>query len=91
MNLYPTDQFVGEQRVWETAAEADPLVIYTLLCGGPAATGVAAAANTPSLVTETTSFPPGTFDPLTWNSFHVTVVNEDASTSTGTWLTLTIQ
>lgn len=91
MNLYPTDQFVGEQRVWETAAEADPLVIYTLLCGGPAATGVAAAVNTPSLVTETTSFPPGTFDPLTWNSFHVTVVNEDASASTGTWLTLTIQ
>ncbi len=91
MNLYPTEQFVGEQRVWETAAEADPLLIYTLVLGGPAATGVAAAVNTPHLVTETTSYAPGTFDPLTWNSFFVTVVNEDATVSVGSWQTLTIQ
>jgi DNA-binding beta-propeller fold protein YncE len=64
MGLYPTDQFVSEKRVWETTVEADPLLIYTLVLGGPSATGVAAAVNTPHLVTETTSYAPGTFDPL---------------------------
>ncbi len=91
MNLYPTDQFVGGRRVWETAAEADPLLINTLLLGGPAATGVAAAVNTPHLVTETATYPPWTFDPLTWNSFFVTVVNVDNTASAGSWQTLKIQ
>jgi 6-phosphogluconolactonase (cycloisomerase 2 family) len=91
LGLYPTDQFVAEKRVWETTAEADPLVAYTLLLGGAGAPGVAAAVNTPHLVTETTSFPAGTFDPLVWNLFHVTVVNEDTTASVGAWQQLTIQ
>jgi hypothetical protein len=91
MNLYPTKPLVNGQQVWETAAEADPLLVYTLLCGGPAATGVAAAVNTPHLVTETTSYAPGTFDPVSWNQFHVTVVNEDNTASAGSWQTLMLQ
>ena len=90
-SLHPTGRFAGEHRVWETTAEADPLLVYVLLLGGPDATGVAAAVDTPHLVTETTTYPPGTFDPLAWNSFHVVVVNEDATASAGSWQVLTIQ
>ncbi len=91
MNLYPTSKFADGRRVWETTVEADPLLVYVLLLGGPAATGVAAAVDTPHLLTETTTYAPGTFDPLAWNSFHVTVVNEDLSSSAGSWQTLTLQ
>jgi hypothetical protein len=93
MGLYPTNKFVGEKRVWETTVEADPLLTYSLLLGGPAATGVAAAVDSPYLLMpiEGTTFPAGTFDPVTWNSFHVTVVNEDTTASPGAWLTLTLQ
>ena len=89
--LYPTDEFVGGRRVWQTTVEADPLLAYQLMMGGPSATGVAAAVNTPHLVTETTTFPVGTFDPVTWNLHHVTVVNEDRTKSAGSWQPLTMQ
>jgi hypothetical protein len=89
--LYPTDQMVGALRVWETTLVADPQLVYALLLGGPSAKGVGPCLTTPWTVTETTSYPPGTFDPSNWNKFHVTVVNENATSSAGSWQTLTIQ
>ncbi len=91
MGLHPTDQFAGNRRVWETTVEVDPLVAYVLLLGGPKAPGVAPALERPDLIDETLPLPPSRFDPQNWNSFHVTVVNEDNTASPGTWLQLTIQ
>jgi hypothetical protein len=34
MPIYPTHEFFGEARVWETAVELDPLNVYVLRLGG---------------------------------------------------------
>jgi hypothetical protein len=92
MNLYPTEQKVDGKRVWETNVEADPLLVYTLLLGGPQAPGVGKAIGEPHdpfFSPENQVFPPGTFDP-NWNTHHVVVVNEDGTSSPGSWQPLTI-
>jgi hypothetical protein len=94
LGLYPTSRFFETKRIWETTAEVDPMIAYALLLGGPNAPGVATAIDTPWIMTEPfqpAGFPAGTFDPATWNLFHVTVVNEDNSTSGGAWQQLKIQ
>lgn len=89
--LYPTKLMTNEEeprRIWETAVEADALTIYALMLGGPAAPNVQATIDG-TFSTEPPA--PTDFDPATWNSFRVHVVNESALASTPAWQAITIQ
>jgi len=87
--LYPTDVIEEGRRIWETAVELEPLLVYRLMLGGRYAPGV------PSTYTDfgfTIAEPPplGTFDPVTWNWHFVQVVNPDGKRATAGWQRLEI-
>lgn len=88
--IFPTNRVNAAGRiVWETTAELDPLSAYQLLLGGPSAPGVMDAL---------TAAQPGTLGTdifkIGWNSFRVTVRNEDGTVTTPAssveWQMLTI-
>jgi hypothetical protein len=87
--LFSTDEQTGDGRtIWETTLEAEPLVLYALLLGGPFAPDVVAAFN--GQIAEPP--PPTAFDPLAWNKYQVFVVNEDGKLGvSSTWQPLTIE
>ncbi len=83
--LYATGERTKDGRpIWESAAEADATLAYTLTLGGPAAPGVAAALS--GKLAE----PPakGTFQPARWNRHWVWVRNADGTYGTGGWQAL---
>ncbi|MHC5063608.1 MAG: YncE family protein [Planctomycetota bacterium] len=88
VKLFPTDEHTQDGRqIWESAAEIDQLMTYGLLLGGPWAPDVVEAAlgNVPEP-------PPVTaFDPLGWNLYHVTVMNEDGTFAHAGWQRLRIE
>lgn len=89
LNLHATGGRLGDLVVWETAVELDPLTAYALMLGGPDAPGVALAAyDTFDVLPEPP--PAGTFDPLVWNWYWVSVRNADGSEASGGWQRLTI-
>lgn len=70
--------------IWESHVELDPFETYVMLMGGPSAQGVQTTINSVfanTLLGET--LPPGTVDPINWNRFGVTVVNEDGTNASG--------
>jgi hypothetical protein len=80
--IHPTDRFNARgRRIWQTAAEAEPLIYYLMMLGGPAAPNVVAALE--GNVAEPP--PPGTFDPAGWNLHWVFVLNADGTWATGGW------
>lgn len=86
--IFPTTQFTTDnRRIWETAAELDPIHCYALMLGGYAAPGVQAAYD--GSVVEPP--PSGTFDP-SWNLFFTSVENEDGTRGDATtWQVLKIR
>jgi hypothetical protein len=98
--LYPSDKLaVNENRIWETAVEADPLIVGTFAMGGYWAPGIAPTNTATSvllrkvvdLITETT-FNPGTyFNAGVWNSYTIDVTNEDGTTVSATNQSITIE
>jgi len=88
--IYPTDQVNAEgHKIWETAVEADPVTLYTLMHGGPLAPNVQATLDGSFSPTEPP--PTSSYDPSVWNSFVVEVVNEDTTSGSGGWQSITIQ
>lgn len=75
IDLFPSES--NGQIVWETTAEASPIIQYILLMGGPWAPDVANALY--AVLSEPTS--PGTNNlaPEVWNRFDVQVVNHDGA------------
>ncbi len=76
--IFETDQVANGQKVWETAIEFDPMVLYSLLAGGPFAPGVSKAWTLPELFfigggSVFTRFPrpgePGGIDASAWNDY----------------------
>ena len=78
-------------RVWQTAAEVDPTVLYTLLLGGPLAQGVPAALDPVGILTQPEQPSPGTFNPDKFNWHYVIVRNPDGTEFDGGWQQLTVQ
>jgi hypothetical protein len=54
--IYPTDDAVGEQPVWETAVELDPIWAYVLMLGGPRAPNVTDITHSHSAVQDVIDF-----------------------------------
>jgi DNA-binding beta-propeller fold protein YncE len=76
VEVYPTNRLTGDgRRIWESAVEADPTVVYMLMLGGPFAPDVQAARD--GLISEPPL--PGDFDPVAWNLHRVTVRNADGT------------
>jgi hypothetical protein len=77
MPLFPTSRTLLGRRVWETAAEFDPLTVRMLLLGGPRAPGLT------QLLRGAVAEPPaaGTFD-ASWNRYRLRVVNTDTTAAT---------
>jgi len=75
IDLFPSES--NGQIVWETTAEASPIIQYILLMGGPWAPHVVDVLS--GTVAEPTS--PGTTNlaPEVWNRFDVQVVNHDGA------------
>jgi YVTN family beta-propeller protein len=85
MPIFPTRNVADRRIIWETEAEADAMVIMTLLNGGPWAPGVTEVLH--GILPPTTPL-----DPLNWNTFLVAVMNEDKSINEVVqWQTLTVQ
>jgi len=85
--LYPTGvKTATGVPVWESAVEAEPLLYYTLMLGGPS------APNVKSALQNKLSEPPtkGSFHPSTWNKHWVWIANEDGTFASGGWQALTI-
>lgn len=80
LELFPTNRFASGRQRWETAAEASPLLTYTLLLGGPNAPDVQNALF--GRVSEPP--PPSAFNPVGWNQYRATVRNEDGTSATVT-------
>jgi hypothetical protein len=88
--VYPTSEVNAQGRsIWETAVEADPLTLYTLMLGGPAGTKVQETLDDPFDAPEPP--PANYFNPVRWNSYLVEVKNEDGTTGSGGWQPITIQ
>jgi len=88
LDIQPTTELdSGGKRVWETTAELAPIMQLVMLNGGPFAPEVAKfhdgdpTANVANLA------------PLTWNFFHVRVINENGGASpagNSFWMRLTV-
>ena len=80
--LHPTDRFNAHgRRIWQTTVEAEPLICYLLLLGGPAAPNTVRALD--GNVVEPP--PSGTFDPAGWNLYWLWVLNADGTYGNGGW------
>jgi hypothetical protein len=92
--IHPTNQTgAGSRRIWETAVEAEPRTIYTMMLGGPVAPNVQATLDGTFSPPEP---PPlhSYFDPsgqIQWNQLLVEVRNEDGTTGSGGWQPLRAQ
>ncbi|MSR62733.1 MAG: hypothetical protein EXS08_09860 [Planctomycetes bacterium] len=92
--IHPTNEVLADgRRVWQTAAELEPAVIYEFMLGGPLAQGVPNAIN-PVTVANLTElpYPAGMFSPHTSNWNYVKVLNPDGvSEGDGGWQRLTLK
>ncbi len=86
--IFPTSKYtLGGEQIWESAVEADNLLIYQLMLGGMSAPGVADALH--GLLPEPSN---AAFQAVTWNKYHVTVENSDGTSGSGaSWQPITIQ
>jgi len=92
--LHPTSEVLTDgRRVWQTAAELEPLKIYEFMLGGPLAQGVANAIDPVTVVGLTElPYPTGMFSPHTSNWNYVKVLNPDGvSEGDGGWQRLTLK
>lgn len=91
--IFPTSEVLLDgRRVWQTAVEVEPLVIYEMMLGGPLAPGVANAVD--PLTVHAISEPPplAFFNPHGWNWHYVKVLNPDkVSEGDGGWQRLTLK
>lgn len=84
--LHPTAQTLGDgRRVWESAVEAEPLVVYELLLGGPLAPGMPAVLDPVQVLAAAEPPAAGTFDPHGFNWHYVRVKNPDGQEGDGGW------
>ncbi|MCH9649947.1 MAG: hypothetical protein K0U98_17050 [Deltaproteobacteria bacterium] len=94
--IHPTDLILSDgSRVWETAAELEPLIYYRLMAGIPSVTP---AGILDKITARDFAFqipfelqPPSTWKPVTWNNHWVRVVNTDGTLGEGGWQPLTIE
>lgn len=75
--VYP--RRTAETVVWETAVELEPVFVYVLLLGGPAAPGVAQALSGDDTLST------GAFDPTNWNQYDFQYIAPDGDVSTTLW------
>ena len=90
--IHPTAEVLADgRRVWQTAVEVEPLVLYQLLMGGPLAQGVGLVVSAVDVATLPEPPPSGHFAPLASNWHHVRVRNPDGAEGSGGWQRLTLQ
>jgi hypothetical protein len=83
LDLSPTGHLdENERMIWETAEELDPLQTMAWLCGGYYAPGVMDVLQG--------TVPPSSSINLAWNSYQVTIINEDGTSNTPVWKQLQI-
>ncbi len=94
--IHPTESLDPEgDRIWETAAELEPLIYYRLMAGIP-------TVGPPGVLDQLTALefnfagdpeaqPPGTWQPTIWNQHWVRVVNADSTSGDGGWQQLTLE
>jgi YVTN family beta-propeller protein len=84
--LNPTGEVLPDgRRVWQSAVEAEPLVVYELMLGGPLAPGMPFVLDPTQVLTATEPPAPGTFDPHRFNWHYVKVLNPDGQEGDGGW------
>ncbi len=93
--IYPTGIVLDDPtRVWETAVELEPMLLYRLMTGRP--------NGFPGVIDNVTDLdfllqivpeaqPVGTWSPLAWNHHWVRVVNADGTQADGGWQVLSLE
>ncbi len=90
--VHPTASTLPDgRRVWQTAAEIDPLVLYTFMLGGPLARGVPATLDPLTVVGALEPPAAGTYDPHGSNWHYVIVENPGPVPGDGGWQRLLVE
>jgi hypothetical protein len=80
--VYPTSEKTAEgARIWESAVEAEPMLVCMLMLGGTNGKGLYDAYN--DLMPEPP--PPDAFDPARWNLNWTWVMNDDNTLTDAGW------